>query len=1269
MSEVNLNQPPYFDDYDPTKNYNKILFKPDVALQARELTQIQDILQDQIGKFGEWAFKNGDIVDGCPISDFPNLNFVRLSDYASNSSSNNITYDASTFANLLVQSTVSNLTARILVSNSGFYNLYPNTNILYIQYINTGNNGATTFGNNELLTVYVSNSSGNTPVVNVYTLANTTAGTITTGNAHGISVGAGVIFINDAFVRVQNPTFGIVNASGSYAGNNVVGFQLTENIITADQDSSLYDNALGYSNFNAPGADRLQYIPTLITLDPVTAANTTGFNPIATYNYGSLVTRADTSNVYSVVANAISQRIYDEAGNYVVNPFVVDTVTSLTGNSIISSIDSNTVLGRVGPGVGYSLGNRVEILKTSYINMRRGVDIQTLNEQQLTFNYGGYFVVDEACGLFLFSGGQQVSFFDSYQTAVTSRTYSSGSPAGNLIGKATVRDFTYLSGTPGSNTAQYLVHVYNVQMNSGYNTSAIKSIYYSGGGYLANFKAFADVNINGLINASQSKQLYSFGQNGIKNLRDASNNVNTEYVYKKESGLLTMSTSGLVTVTITSSAPGGTDILPYGVGTLPTNDYGDITLIAGANVDSTALLGTVAISSTNTTITGSGTSFLQDFIPGDLIKVSSTIRTVNSVINSTSMTVDSAFGSTLSGQTYYKSYLDGKIIPFGAASTGYPGGSVNVTNSTSMTITAFQNWSNSAVLQSSMNVEVLYNVLRTSTVPAKKVINKNRFVKINVSNNSAGPNGPWSLGYTDIHKVSAIYGSSSGYSTTGANITSLFDYDTGGRDTFYGPGYLYPTASFSSTQYPYLLVQLDYFSVNTTPGVGFFTVESYQIDDANTANTNAIQTKDIPLYVDSSGNKNWLRDYVDFRTPANSTAVDTGSVDMTNSAAVTAAIASATINPSANVNYIVSAYGLNSPAYGKNLQSDITFYLPRIDLITLTPQNTLKVIEGRSAQAPQPPIFPDNSMTLATINVPPYPSLSTDQVDNDQAINQNSKTLIRDTSTAISTNLVTNRRYTMADIGKLDSRISSLEYYAQLTLSQQKAASLTVTDANGFDRFKNGIFVDSFTSFLQSCVANPEYNIAIDQANGLARPKFVLNTFKVDFNNSISTNVQKTGRAITLPYTSNTFISQPYATEYMSAAPVQSHWNGNMLLMPSYNNNICQQNTASVSITICNAQPWEQFANTPFGSIWGSWNTSTSTQSSTATSGQASNTVIVTVRSGWCGWCGSLAGGGGIKTCISYTCYTYVCGVLQGCGTGPLCMVVGSKIGTVYGKF
>ena len=59
---TNLNVSPYFDDFDSSKNFNKVLFKPGSPIQARELTTLQSILQGQIEKFGKHFFKEGSMV-------------------------------------------------------------------------------------------------------------------------------------------------------------------------------------------------------------------------------------------------------------------------------------------------------------------------------------------------------------------------------------------------------------------------------------------------------------------------------------------------------------------------------------------------------------------------------------------------------------------------------------------------------------------------------------------------------------------------------------------------------------------------------------------------------------------------------------------------------------------------------------------------------------------------------------------------------------------------------------------------------------------------------------------------------------------------------------------------------------------------------------------------------------------------------------------------------------------------------------------------------
>ena len=60
--KTNLNISPYFDDFDKDDNFYRVLFKPGFPVQARELTTLQSILQNQIESFGSHIFKEGSMV-------------------------------------------------------------------------------------------------------------------------------------------------------------------------------------------------------------------------------------------------------------------------------------------------------------------------------------------------------------------------------------------------------------------------------------------------------------------------------------------------------------------------------------------------------------------------------------------------------------------------------------------------------------------------------------------------------------------------------------------------------------------------------------------------------------------------------------------------------------------------------------------------------------------------------------------------------------------------------------------------------------------------------------------------------------------------------------------------------------------------------------------------------------------------------------------------------------------------------------------------------
>ena len=57
---------------------------------------------------------------------------------------------------------------------------------------------------------------------------------------------------------IDVPTSQIILEPYSNTPSYRVGFEVLEEIVNANDDSSLYDNAKGFTNFAAPGADRFK---------------------------------------------------------------------------------------------------------------------------------------------------------------------------------------------------------------------------------------------------------------------------------------------------------------------------------------------------------------------------------------------------------------------------------------------------------------------------------------------------------------------------------------------------------------------------------------------------------------------------------------------------------------------------------------------------------------------------------------------------------------------------------------------------------------------------------------------------------------------------------------------------------------------------------------------------------------------------------------------------------------------------------------------------
>ena len=233
--DTNLSVQPYFDDFDQTKNYYQVLYRPSIAVQTRELNAMQSMVQDQIYKFGRHVFKEGSVVEGCSFTFDNKYAYVKINDtFANNFAIPNV--DVFNGANL---TNPNGLQALVVNTIGGYQSQDPDLNTLYVKYLNTTafSNGSpqNTFANTEQLQITTINGAilGN---VVVATTVNST------GYGYAFTTTEGVIFKKGFFLRVPPQTL-VVSKYSNIPDNISVGFAAVESIITPEIDNTLVDNA------------------------------------------------------------------------------------------------------------------------------------------------------------------------------------------------------------------------------------------------------------------------------------------------------------------------------------------------------------------------------------------------------------------------------------------------------------------------------------------------------------------------------------------------------------------------------------------------------------------------------------------------------------------------------------------------------------------------------------------------------------------------------------------------------------------------------------------------------------------------------------------------------------------------------------------------------------------------------------------------------------------------------------------------------------------
>ena len=254
--QTNLNVSPYFDDYDPKDDFYRVLFKPGYPVQARELTALQSVLQNQIEKFGQHFFKEGaKVIPG-------NTGYNRIY-YGVQINNTYQGVPVSAYVDQLIGTKITGQTSGVTAVVDTV--LLPEDSergqlTLYINYLSTstGNNSSQTFSDGEALScseIITSGLLGNTAIAAgapfAVTVSNESA---VTGSSFQIQ--EGVYFVRGQFCNVNQET--LILDQYNNAPNYRVGLFVNEEIINADIDESLNDNSQGFNNYSAPGADRLK---------------------------------------------------------------------------------------------------------------------------------------------------------------------------------------------------------------------------------------------------------------------------------------------------------------------------------------------------------------------------------------------------------------------------------------------------------------------------------------------------------------------------------------------------------------------------------------------------------------------------------------------------------------------------------------------------------------------------------------------------------------------------------------------------------------------------------------------------------------------------------------------------------------------------------------------------------------------------------------------------------------------------------------------------
>lgn len=1162
---IDFSVAPYNDDYNENNGFHRVLFRPGLAVQARELTQLQTILQNQIKRHGEHTFENGAMVIPGQVGYDLNYNYVKIES----------TYNSqpvSLYLNMILGKTLIGQTSglrAIVVNNSLSTESDPTT--IYVKYIDSGTDGEEkTFTDGEILTTE--------DLAYSVQVRSTDA----TGTGSAAAIERGVYFVNGYFVLVESQT--VILDKYTNTPSYRIGLHIDEQIIIPEDDQSLLDNAQGSYNFSAPGAHRY-YIGLTLTKLPLDSTQDSNFVELLKLTNGE-IQRVVNKTEYSVLETTLARRTFDESGNYTVRPFIADVREH-----------RNNDRGQWLPNTQYLIGDIVTNNNVIYVAKKNGTSLNTapVHTGGTSFDGPGNTGVEwEYNQNPVYNRG----IYTPEQGGVESKL-----AVGLSAGKA------YVQGYEIEKVSTEYVAVDKARTNVQVDNAIIPAT-------VGNYVLVTNVSNLPPVNSFATITLYNrlISSNGSAPAGASTVGTARARFIEWDNGTIGTSSAvyklSLFDIKLNSGFNFNRDVKSFVFST------GDVGTSFTANISpvQTRLIGSVTAA--GTTVTGAGTSFVTDLKVGDYVSLGGNFRRVVTIVSQNSITVDTSVtvtGATVSRlsttvrepenlsllfkfpyaaiktvrsalntndttYTVYERYTGTSSAAVGGSCTL----TLSTTNGTFASAAETDNYivvdntpgtGGTIILPSSVavnsgnvvftlpdtyaskNIVVIATVNKsgsTLTEKDKTLSSETVITKTTVADATASE---ILLGKADCYKLFSVKMKTGTFASPGPDysidITERYEFDDGQRDTHYDIGRIKLKSSFTPPTAP-IEIRFNYF--NHTDG-DYFTVDSYGDYTTDISNTTPIGYKDIPSYNGIS-----LRDCIDFRPRIS----DNGS-NFTNTGASMTLV----------------------PKRGLDVRADYRYYLARKSKIAISFAGDFFVIDGVASLNPSDAEDPSIGMVLYNLTLQPY-TLDT-------------------TISSVFAEMVDNKRYTMRDIGKLEKRIDNLEYYTSLSLLEQQTESLDVIDNNGDSRFKNGFIVDGFTGHNTGDINSADYLCSIDVDSGELRPFFSQDSVDLIEKNSTtsnrsSNNYKLYGDVITLPVIDHIpLVTQPYASRLENINPFAVFtFIGNIELNPASDNWFETKrlpdvvNNVNGNFDIISRLAEESGA---LGTVWNSWENSWTGQS------------------------------------------------------------------------